>query len=131
MSEFRLQIVTPNGIFFDDQAESLKVRTTEGDMQILAKHIDFVSVLPIGKGAIKVQGVTKELCIADGMVRVERDKVTLIAHAVEYCSDIDRMRAQQAKERAEAALKQATDKKELDYLEYKLKKALNRLSTGA
>ena len=129
MSEFNLRIVTPDGVFFDDKAESLKLRTTEGDLLILAKHIDFVSILPIGKGAIKVKGQSKDICVAEGLLRVEKEQVTLITHAIEFTDDIDLIRAQEAKKRAEDRIKVASDQRELEYLEYKLKKALNRISS--
>lgn len=128
MSEFNLRIVTPDGLFFDEKAESLKIRTTEGDLLILANHIDFVSILPIGKGALKAKGEAKDICIAEGLIRVEKHQVTLITHAIEYTDDIDIIRAQEAKARAEDRMKEAKDQRELEYLEYKLKKALNRLS---
>ncbi len=128
MSEFNLRVVTPDGLFFDNKAESLKVRTTEGDLMVLANHIDFVSILPIGKGALKSKGEAKDICIAEGLLRVEKDQVTLITHAIEYTADIDIIRAQEAKKRVEDKMKQVSDQRELEYLEYKLKKALNRLS---
>ncbi len=128
MSEFNLRIVTPDGLFFDEKAESLKIRTTEGDLLILANHIDFVSILPIGKGALKAKGEAKDICIAEGLIRVEKHQVTLITHAIEYTDDIDIIRAQEAKARVEDRMKEAKDQRELEYLEYKLKKALNRLS---
>lgn len=128
MSEFNLRIVTPYGVFFDSPVESLKVRTTEGDLLVLAKHIDFVAMLPVGKGAIKIKGEHKEIAIAGGLLRVEKEQVTVITHAIEYADDIDVIRAQEAKDRAEEKLKHASDKREFEYLEYKLKKALNRLS---
>ena len=42
-SAFRLQIVTPDQLFIDEQVEALIVRTTEGELTILKDHIDFVS----------------------------------------------------------------------------------------
>ena len=128
MSEFNLRVVTPHGLFFDGKAESLKVRTTEGDLLILPNHIDFVAILPIGKGVLKTKGEARDVCIAEGLLRVEKHQVTLITHAIEYTDDIDIIRAQEAKERAEDQIRKAKDERELKYLEYKLKKALNRLS---
>ena len=45
MSAFSLKIVTPDGLIFDGQAEKVIVRTTAGDMAVLAKHIDCVAAL--------------------------------------------------------------------------------------
>ena len=128
MSEFNLRVVTPHGLFFDGKAESLKVRTTEGDLLILPNHIDFVAILPIGKGVLKTKGEARDVCIAEGLLRVEKNQVTLITHAIECTVDIDVIRAEEAKKRAEDHIRKAKDERELEYLEYKLKKALNRLS---
>ena len=40
MTPFHLKIVTPDGLIFDGQAEELIVRTTGGDVAILARHMD-------------------------------------------------------------------------------------------
>ena len=45
---FRLKVITPQKLFFDDETENVIVRTTVGDVGILAKHIDYVAVLPAG-----------------------------------------------------------------------------------
>ena len=48
LTEFRLQIVTPDGLLYDGEAQKLILRTTEGDVGILARHSDFVTPLSIG-----------------------------------------------------------------------------------
>ena len=52
MSTFSLQIVTPDGEYFDGQAEKLVVRTATGDVCILPQHCDFVA--PLGMGEAQV-----------------------------------------------------------------------------
>ena len=41
MTPFQLKIVTPDGIAFDGMAESLSVRSTSGDLGILAGHTNW------------------------------------------------------------------------------------------
>ena len=43
MNTFHLQIVTPDGLMFDGDAEKLLVRTTEGDVGIMSGHCDYVT----------------------------------------------------------------------------------------
>ena len=52
MSSFHLQIVTPDGLFFDGEAESLDVRATTGGVTILPRHINYVT--PLGMGVATV-----------------------------------------------------------------------------
>ena len=51
MSSFHLQIVTPDGAFFDGPAQRVRVRTIGGDVAILAGHIPYVTALGIGEAA--------------------------------------------------------------------------------
>ena len=41
MATFHLQIVTPDRMVYDGQAERVIVRTLRGDVCILARHIDY------------------------------------------------------------------------------------------
>ena len=42
MKPFHLEIVTPEGAAFSGEAESLLVRTGDGDVEILAGHTDYI-----------------------------------------------------------------------------------------
>ena len=48
MSAFHLQIVTPDGSFFDGEAERVIVRAIDGDICILPRHIPYVTALAMG-----------------------------------------------------------------------------------
>ena len=56
MNTFSLKIVTPDGLQFDGQVEELIVRTTSGDMGILAGHISCVAPLGMGRATVLVDG---------------------------------------------------------------------------
>ena len=45
MSSFHLQIVTPDGSFFDGEANSVVVRTTGGYVSIYPHHTDYIAAL--------------------------------------------------------------------------------------
>ena len=60
MSTFHLQIVTPDGGFFDGEAEKLIVRAIDGDVCILARHIDYAAPLGIGEARVTdAEGTTR------------------------------------------------------------------------
>ena len=101
MSSFHLQIVTPDGLFYDGQAESLNLRAAQGGLTILPRHTNFVTT--VGMGPAKV--------VLDGNARTAAE-VRLIATTFEWAEDIDRERAKSALERAEAKLADASLSKE-------------------
>lgn len=130
MTPFKLEILTPDKLFFDGETENLIVRTTVGDKGILARHEDYVAALPIGKMKVKINGNFRTAAISEGMVKVSRDKTVVLVQSCEWADEIDIDRAKAAKEKAEEKMKQA-DKDDKSYLiaEYKLKRALNRIET--
>ena len=56
MSTFPLKIVTPDGLIYDGQAERLIVRSTPGDLAIMARHINYVTSLGMGKATVISDG---------------------------------------------------------------------------
>lgn len=130
MTPFKLEILTPDKLFFDGETENLIVRTTVGDKGILARHEDYVAALPIGKMKVKIDGSFRTAAISEGMIKVSRDKTVVLVQSCEWADEIDIDRAKAAKEKAEEKMKQA-DKDDKSYLiaEYKLKRALNRIET--
>jgi F-type H+-transporting ATPase subunit epsilon len=128
MASFRLQIITPEKVFYDDEAERLIVRTTEGDMGILARHENFAGALPSGPVSIMKNGEYRTAAISSGVIKVSSEKTTIIAEAIEWADEIDVDWANRSAEEAREKLKQEKNDKELRYAELKLKRALNRIS---
>ena len=131
MNEFDLQIVTPDGLMFDGKAQKIIVRTTEGDVGILAKHTDYVAALSIGVARVFTADGERKAACAGGMLSVTGGIVRLAASTFEWSEDIDIVRAQKAKEKAE---KRLSDSGKSDYehrlAEIKLKKSLARLNAS-
>ncbi len=129
-STFRLEIVTPDGIFYNDEVEMAVVRTTEGDLGIMKDHMLTVAPLKIGKLKIKKDGKSKEVAISEGFVQVDSEYTRIITDTAEWPEDIDINRAREAKERAERRL--ASTKSDIDRVraEISLRKALNRLDVA-
>ena len=128
MRSFPLEIVTPDGLKFSGQAESILLRTTDGDLELLAGHADLLAALGIGRARIITDGEHKLASVAGGFVLVKGGKVRVIATTFEFASEIDLDRAELAKERAEEHVKSAKNANELRLAESRLKRALNRIN---
>ena len=111
MTPFSLKIVTPDGLIFDGQAEELIVRTTSGDLGILAGHINCVAPLGMGRATIIIDGKRRYGACIGGMVSVVNGIVTLVPTTFEWADEIDIARADASKTRAENVLsnKDASD----------------------
>lgn len=129
---FRLQIYTPDKLFFDGETENVIVRTTVGDKGILARHEPYVAALPIGKLRVKINGAFRTAAISEGIIKVDKEKTVIMTQSCEWAEDIDIERAHAAKARAEEMLEKHKDEQsEKEYMiaEYKLKRAINRIDT--
>ena len=68
MSSFHLQIVTPDGLFFDGEALSLDVRTPNGGVTILPRHINYVTPLGMGVATVRTEERTRRAACIGGML---------------------------------------------------------------
>ena len=128
MTEFKLKILTPEGVVYDGMAESVIVRTTVGDKGILAKHEPYVAALTIGQAKIRINGIG---AVSSGIVEVTKDQTSILAQSFEWADEIDVERAEKAKALAEERMQQyKEDQRALDIAEYKLKRAINRINTA-
>jgi F-type H+-transporting ATPase subunit epsilon len=131
MREFHLQIVTPDGLIFDGECESVAVKTTTGDVQIMSGHADFFAPLSVGVARIVTRGEgARAASVQGGFISVGKSCVKLIATTFEFASDIDVLRATRAKEKAEAMLAEAKNEAELSLAKAKLLRALTRLDAA-
>lgn len=131
MTPFKLQILTPDKLFFDGETDNVIVRTTVGDKGILARHEEYVAALPIGKLKVRINGNFRTAAVSEGTIKVSKDKTVILVQSCEWADEIDIDRANAAKQRAEERMK-ALQKEDKEYLiaEYKLKRAINRIETG-
>ena len=133
MATFNLQIVTPDGLMFSGEAESLTVRTVEGDVGILPDHINFLTALGMGEARIVAEGKTRRAACIGGMLSVRDNEVHLVPTTFEWADEIDLDRANRARQAAEEKLshRSSLSDQELAVAEAKLKRALVRSGVAA
>ena len=129
MKEFSLQIVTPDKTVMDGKAISLLIRTTTGDVEILAGHTDLLAALGTGRARIRTaDGMDTFASVSGGFLSVSDGVVRIAATTFEMASELDLKRAEAAKEKAEQAIKEAKNSTEIDLAKAKLARALTRIS---
>ena len=129
MATFHLQIVTPDRKMYDAQAERVIVRTVNGDVCILSRHLDYVAPLGIGEARVTdAEGNVRRAACAGGMLSVSNNVVRVVATTFEWEDEIDAERAKAAHEKAQQRLNQMKrDDAKYSIVEAKMKRALNRL----
>ena len=132
MTSFPLKIVTPDGIYFDGQAEELLVRTTGGDVAILARHINYVAPLGMGRAVVVQNGERRYAACIGGMLSVVNGEVTLVPTTFEWANEIDVDRVEASLERANKVLKSNDSSgTDIKLAEARLHRALVRKSVAS
>ena len=132
MTPFPLTIISPDGPEFEGNAEQLTVRTTTGDIGIMAGHVNCVAPLGMGRATVVIDGQKRYGACIGGILNVSNGKVTLVTTTFEWAESIDAMRAEAAQQRAEDALrrKDASDT-EIKLAQAKLHRALVRKNVAS
>ena len=133
MNAFPLKIVTPDGLIYDGNAEMVIVRTITGDMAFLARHINCVAPLGMGRATVIVDGQKRYAACIGGMVTVVDGTVTLVPTTFEWADDIDAARAQASLDRAQKILdnKENATETDLKLAEARLHRALVRKNVAS
>ncbi len=128
---FHLQIVTPDGLAFEGEAEKLSVRTQDGIIGILPRHIDYVAPLGMGEAVVTAKGEARRAACIGGMVAVHNGAVRLVATTFEWAEEIDVDRAREAEARARAVIaREDLNERDLKLAEARLHRALVRQAVG-
>ena len=128
---YHLQIVTPDGLCFDGQAVRLIVPTIEGQVGILARHINYVTALGMGPAKVVTEDGERMAACIGGMLAVTNGDVKVVATTFEWADEIDVDRAHRSIARAEGMLADPNkDAQTIQYANARIKRAKVRLGVA-
>jgi F-type H+-transporting ATPase subunit epsilon len=132
-TKIKLQIVTPERVLLQTEVDSLTCPTTTGQITILPGHIPLVSTLEHGELIARVEGEPQYIAISGGFVEIrDHNEVAVLADTAERAHEIDEKRAEEARIRAEQAMKNASTLSAHEYasIAANLQKNLTRLKVA-
>ena len=127
---FRLEIVTPDKQVFLGQAQGLVFPAQDGLLGVEAGHEPIAAAVIPGELRFCAGGEWTALVVGQGLAEIMPQQAVVLVSAAERPEEIDLIRAQAAKERAEEHLRQKLSLR--DYYNYKaaLARAMARLKAG-
>ena len=127
-NKIKFEITTPERIVYSDEVDEVVLPTPMGEIGILPHHIPLVSLLSAGELRIKKGGELICVAVSGGFIEVRPDKVTVLADTAEHAEEIDEVRAEEARKKAEGLVKEKrVDAAEFAALSAKIEKELARL----
>jgi len=120
----RCEIVSQDRLVYSGDADIVIVPGITGEMGILPNHAPLLSTMKYGVLKVRSQGQEEVFTVAGGVVEVQPDAITILADAAENVDEINIVRAQEAKERAEKLLREIPPEDADNYM--KIETALKR-----
>jgi len=109
-----LEIATPTRLVVAETVDEIVIPGSEGYFGVLPGHVAFLTTLGIGELMYRIGPDEHYLAVAKGFAEVRNDKVIVLVDTAERPEEIDRARAERARERAERRLSGRVEE-EVDY----------------
>lgn len=128
MNTFDLKLIAANKIVYQGKCEKMTIPCFDGEKGILAHHENILMATDVGITRY-TDHTGKEVVLFTGLgfIEILDNKVTFLVQTSEYPEEIDQNRANEAKERAEEALRQKKSQMEYHNSKASLSRAMARL----
>jgi len=119
-------IMTPERVFWNDQADEIILTTNSGQMGVLSNHAPLITGLDVGITLIRSGTNWIPVAVSGGFALVKQNRVTLLVHEAESAETIGVDQAEVEFEKAKAILEQAQGQKERVEATFAFKRARAR-----
>jgi len=123
----KLRIVTPEAASHFEDVEMVTIPGKDGDMGILPQHIRLMTQMVPGELVVRKGGRDQSLAVGEGLVEVSSDRVDIVTDMAVAAESIDAAKAEAARQRAEARLREKISSEEVASVNASLVRSLAQL----
>lgn len=102
----KLEIVTPEATIFSEDVEMVTLPGIEGELGIFPMHVPLMTQVTAGEITVRKDAREFYLAVGDGFVEVAPDHVSILTDMAVKAEDIDEVKAEEARRRAEARMQE-------------------------
>jgi F-type H+-transporting ATPase subunit epsilon len=104
--KINLQIITPEKIAYNGEADGVSIPTKDGEIAILANHIPIISTMKHGELIIRNENKEIPMAVWSGFIEVKKNCVIIMTDIAERIEEIDEKKAEEARKKAKDLLKE-------------------------
>src|SRR6516164_4675076 len=104
MATLKLEIVTPDAKTYSEDVEMVTLPGSEGEMGIYPQHVPLLTQIVPGEVVVRKDGRDYFLAIGEGFVEITGERVAIMTDMAIRAENIDEVKAEEARQRAEARL---------------------------
>ncbi len=123
----QIKIITPDAVAFSDEAEMVTVPGVEGQMGVLPQHVPLMTQMVPGEIILRQNGVDYFMAVGEGLVEVTGDHVAILTDMAIAAERIDEAKVEEARQRAEARLREKLSDEEVASVNSALARSLAQL----
>lgn len=123
----KLQIVTPEGMVYSEDVEMVGLMSVDGQIGILPHHVRLMTQMLPGEMIVRKDGRDQFLAVGEGMVEVTGHSVAIATDMAVAAETIDEAKAEEARRRAEARLRDKISDEEVASVNAALARSLAQL----
>jgi F-type H+-transporting ATPase subunit epsilon len=123
----KLEIVTPHATVYSEEVDMVTLPGIDGQMGILPHHIRMMTELVPGEMIVRKNGQVRFLAVGEGLVEVTGGRVSIVTDMAIATENIDEARAEEARQRAAARLRETMSSAEVASVNAALARSLSQL----
>jgi F-type H+-transporting ATPase subunit epsilon len=123
----KLEIVTPAGTVYSEHVEMVTLPGVAGQMGIYPRHVPLMTQLVPGEMIVRKEGRDVFIATGEGLIEVTGRRVSILTDLAIPADRIDEMKAEEARQRAEARLREKLSDEEIASVNGSLARSLAQL----
>jgi F-type H+-transporting ATPase subunit epsilon len=128
MKTFKLKLIAPDGIKYEEDATSVSLPTRDGQITVLPGHVALITLLKPGEIVIKDGEKAHELATEGGVAEITGTEIKILADTADDAQSLDELKIVEAKKAAEKRLAAAKDNVEFTDAAAALEKQVAKLN---
>ncbi len=126
-STLTVEVVTPEGTARYDDVEIVTLPAVEGQMGVYPQHVPLMTQMLPGEIIVRKAGRDLFIATGEGLIEVTGERVCVLTDLAVEADRIDEAKAEEARRRAEARLKEKLSDEELASVNASLARSLAQL----
>ncbi len=123
----KLEIVTPEGTAYSEDVEMVTLPGVAGQMGIYPRHVPLITQMVPGEIIVRKNGRDLFLATGEGLIEVTANRVAILTDLAIPADRIDEAKAEEARQRAQARLREKLSGEQLAAVNASLARSLVQL----
>ncbi len=123
----KLEIVTPAATVYSEDVQMVTLPAVDGQIGIFPRHVPVLTRIVPGEIIVRKNGGHDFLAIGEGLVEITGDRIAIVTDMAVAAKDIDEARAEEARQRAAARLRDKISDEEVATVNASLARSLAQL----